>query len=304
MPVSVECAALQQRARERAAAGPVPGGALHYQGPEVSRRFAAAPVPCSVTVFLLVTPFAVPMMFDPVCSTSALLPLPIVIARPAGVALAQDRHRLHRGVAVQRGADGGNDLGSRICCCVLHRCREALLYAPVVDSAPAIVDGLLPPRIHAARDRCWNVEIRAVLIKALLALPMPSRACTPAVIRLIGTWRVAFELLLMLIVIAVSRHAHRRRRWVALIVALAALVKPLPVAVGQHRTTRGYIPLPAPPLSDSVPLSVMVLFCWTLRMGDGMSADARSTDEAPCRTLIAMPRCQPRPLRRVSLFRR
>jgi hypothetical protein len=29
------------------------------------------------------------------------------------------------------------------------------------------------------------------------------------------------------------------------------------------------VPLPAQPLSDSVPLLVMVLFCWTVRMGNG-----------------------------------
>jgi hypothetical protein len=49
------------------------------------------------------------------------------------------------------------------------------------------------------------------------------------------------------------------------------------------------VPLPAPPLNDSVPLLVMVLFYSTLRMGNGTAVVWEALTEAPETTLIVTP---------------
>ena len=75
---------------------------------------------------------------------------------------------------------------------------------------------------------------------------------------------------------------------VVLIVAPAALVSVLPLVLPSIAAPR-LVPLPAPPLSDSVPLLVMALFWSTLRTGNGTAVLWEALTEAPGTTLIVTP---------------
>ena len=64
---------------------------------------------------------------------------------------------------------------------------------------------------------------------------------------------------------------------VVVIVAPAALVSVLPLVLPSIAAPR-FVPLPTPPLSDSVPLLMIELFWSTLRMGKRNGGVMRSTD--------------------------
>ncbi len=72
---------------------------------------------------------------------------------------------------------------------------------------------------------------------------------------------------------------------VVVMVAPAALVSAFPLVLPSIAAPR-LVPLPAPPLSDRVPLLVMVLFCWTLRIGNGTALLWEALTEAPETTSI------------------
>jgi hypothetical protein len=63
-----------------------------------------------------------------------------------------------------------------------------------------------------------------------------------------------------------------------------------------------FVPLPPPPLSDSVPLFVMVLLCSTLRIGNGMALLWEALTDAPGATLIVTPVLPPTATTRVLLL--
>jgi hypothetical protein len=127
-----------------------------------------------------------------------------------------------------------------------------------------------------------------VLINTLLGCPMP--VCTYAAVipNALGPAVVIEPLLRSVLPLPLAAMPSLKAP-VVLIVAPAALVSVLPLLLASIATPRLIPPVPAPPLSDSVPLLVMVLFCWTLRMGDGTAVLCEALTEAPGTTLIATP---------------
>jgi len=75
---------------------------------------------------------------------------------------------------------------------------------------------------------------------------------------------------------------------VVVIVAPAALVSVLPLVLPSIAAPR-FVPLPTPPLSDSVPLLMIELFWSTLRMGNGTAVLCEALTDAPGTTLIVTP---------------
>ena len=158
---------------------------------------------------------------------------------------------------------------------------------PCGRQGPAVVDGAT-----AAEDRrrprvASEVDTVPVLINALLSCPVlvcPHAAVIPYAL---GP-AVAIEPLLMSLLLLPLAAMPSLKAPVVLIVAPAALVSVLPLVLPSIAAPR-LVPLPAPPLSDSVPLLVMALFWSTLRMGNGTAMPCEALTDAPGTTLIVTP---------------
>ena len=133
-----------------------------------------------------------------------------------------------------------------------------MLEAPVVDKVPLLLMVPLPPRIDVARALLPDVDIVPVLINVLLSCPVlvwPHAADMPYAL---GPAVVIVPLLVSVFPLPLAAMPSLKAPAV-LIVAPAALVSVLPSVLPSIAAPR-LVPLPAPPLSDSVPLLVMVLF--------------------------------------------
>ena len=145
----------------------------------------------------------------------------------------------------------------------------------------------LPPRIDAARALLPDVDTVPVLINTLLSCPVlvcPHAADMPYAL---GPAVVIVPLLVSVLPLPLAAMPSLKAP-VVVIVAPAALVSVFPLVLPSIAAPR-LVPLPAPPLSDNVPLLVMVLFCSTLRMGNGTAVLWEALTEAPGTTLIVTP---------------
>jgi hypothetical protein len=163
----------------------------------------------------------------------------------------------------------------------------ALLEAPVVDNVPLLLTLPLPPSIDVARALLPEVDTVPVLISELLVCPVlvcPHAAVIPYAL---GP-PVAIEPLLMSVLPLPLAAMPSLKAPVVLIAAPAPLVSMLPFVLPSIVVPR-LVPLPPPPLSDSVPLLVMVLFLSTLRTGKGMALVWEALIDAPEPTFIVTP---------------